>query len=191
MYAQKINVKYYLENGGDLLPEVWFKTFNSWISEPDDDILVDIHNYNHMATGPVMLLVGHYGNYSIDNNLGRPGFLYSRKQFLEGDFLERLGAIFLITFKACRRIEQDLNLKDQVTFRGNELQLVLNDRLLAPNTEKTFETLLPDLKNMLNIIYPGGAVNFERNPNLKERFTLDIKVEGTWDMETLLENIEA
>ena len=191
MDAQKINVKYYLKDGGNIGPEDWFKTFNTWIPDPGDDVLIDVHDYSHMQAGPVILLVGHYGNYGIDNTHGRLGLLYGRKQPLEGSFSERLRAAFLTTFQTCRRLEEDPNLKGRVTFQGDEAQLVLNDRLLAPNTEETLAAVAPDLKGLLEALYPGADVDFKHNPDPKQRVTLDIKADGTWDMATLLKNIQA
>jgi len=77
-----------------------------------------------------------------------------------------------------------------VKFRGDEAWLVLNDRLNAPNAEETFAALEPDLKGLLNDLYAGADFTFQRNPNPKQLFSLNIRAEGTWDIPALLKNIE-
>ncbi len=190
MDTHRINLKFYLKNGRDIEPETWFRTFNTWIPITTDEVLVDVADYSHVHKGPVTLLVGHDANYSIDNTDGELGLLYDRKQPLDGAPSEQLRTAFLGALKACRRLESDLSIGDRVTFRGDEVLIVLNDRLHAPNTEETLADLMPDLRDLLADLYAGADFHFQRNPDPKQRFTLSIRAEGDWDTAALLKNLE-
>ena len=76
-----------------------------------------------------------------------------------------------------------------VVFRGNELKLVLNDRLNAPNTENTHSAINDALQAFLHQLYNGSEVAAERRKDTKQRFTLDIRAEGDWPVAKLLENL--
>ena len=189
MDIQKINVKFYLEKGHDIEPETWFKPFNTWISQEQEEVLIDVADYSHVPNGPTTLLVGHEANYCIDSAGGKPGLLYARKQPRNGSLPRRLRAAFLAAGKTCLRLEQDPNLAGRVKFRGNEAQLVFNDRLLAPNTEATLEAIREDLQNLLKTLYAGAETTVEHNPDPAARFTLNIRAQGNWEMANLIENL--
>ena len=135
MNAYRIQIKFYLESGQDVAPETWFRVFNTWIPVTTDEVLVDVADYSHVHNGPVTLLVGHEANYSIDRSDGKTGLLYDRKQPSNGSFPNRLKAAFVSALKACRRLETDPILAGSARFRLDEVLFVLNDRLLAPNSD--------------------------------------------------------
>ena len=185
----KIDIKFYMDEGGELEPETWFRTFNSWISDTSDEVLVDVTDYSHVHAGPVTLLVGHDANYSIDNTDEMPGLLYQRKGRLEGSLSDRLRSVFAAALKACGRLEADPLVEGRVKFRGDEVLLIVNDRLRAPNTEETFGAIRPDLVELLKKLFSGAEYALERDPDPKHRFGLRVKVSGSFEIDNLLENI--
>ena len=187
MDTHKINVKFFLEKGHDVAPETWFQTFNEWIPDEQNEVWVDVADYSHVKAGPVTLLVGHEANYSIDNTNERLGLLYCRKQPQDGTFADRLKAAFRRACQTCQRLEE--NLDGQVSFRGNQAQLTLNDRRLAPNTKNTLKAIRSDLEALLNTLYAGANITLEHDSDPKRLFTLNIQAEGDWKINNLLENI--
>ena len=190
MDVYKINIKFYLKEGQEIENETWFRTFNTWIPDTKDEVLIDVADYSHVQDGPITLLIGHEANYSIDNGDGRLGLLYNRKQPLNGNLEERFREIFLRTLKACLRLQQDPSLEGKVNFSGDEFWLQMNDRLLTPNTEETFTVLEPTLKELVNALYAGSDFSLQRNPDPKQLFYLKVKAEGDWEIPALLKNIE-
>lgn len=190
MDTHKIGVKFYFEKGQDVAPEVWFKTFNTWISAHEGpDVLIDVVDYHHVKNGPVTLLVAHEYDISIDDGDGRRGLFFSRKQPTEGNFLARLSSAVKQTCEICQRIETDGNVGSQVAFDGSEVRLVLNDRLLAPNTEETLQAIQADLDAVLGKAYGGAKVSVARRDDVKARFTLDVKADGNWSVDQVLKNL--
>lgn len=186
MPNHKISVKFYLDQGHNIAPETWFKTFNNWISAHNgSDVLLDVADYSHVPNGPVTLLIGHEYDISIDDTDAKRGLLYNRKQPNGDDFAQHLSAAVRGACEICQRLETE----EAVTFRGNGLRLILNDRLNAPNTENTHDAINDDLQALLRQLYNGAEVIAERRKNAKQRFTLDIRTEGDWPVAKLLENL--
>jgi len=135
------------------------------------------------------MLIGHHANYSLDNTAGRLGFLYNRKSQVEGTNPQRLAQAAHDALSAMRILEKE----NRVRFIGNEVQLVINDRLIAPNTAKTFSALKEDLESFFGILFKGSNVTLVHS-SLSEpraRFTLDVKSASAFDTQTLLDNIAA
>lgn len=190
MDTNKINLKFYLEKGQDTDPETWFEVFNTWIPDTPDEVLIDVADYSHVHRGPVTLLVGHEANYSIDNTDGRRGLLYDRKQPLEGTAGHRIGSALSKAVAACVRLEDEPRFSGSVRFLGNEFLLVLNDRLLAPNTGETLEAIQEHLDSVLNVFYSGSAHSVDHTGDSNGRFTLLVKSEGPSAMAKLMENLD-
>ncbi len=186
MPTHKISVKLYLDQGRDIAPEIWFKIFNNWISAHDGaDVLLDVADYSHVPNGPVTLLIGHEYDLSIDDTDAKRGLLYNRKQPGGDGFAQQLSAAVRATCETCRRLEAE----EDVVFRGNELRIILNDRLNAPNTAGTHAAIQDDLQALLRQLYGGAEVAVARREDARQRFTLDLRAEGDWPIETLLKNL--
>ena len=191
METKSISFKIYMDKGQELDPEVWFRVFNTWIPQPDDDILVDVADYSHVKNGPVTILVGHKANYALDNTDGRFGFQYTRKRDLQGSFADDLETTIREGLKAAARLDTDPALDGGVHFTGERTQVVLNDRLNTPNTDDTEENIKADVDAFLSRLYAGGSAKTQRNQDARQRFTLDIEAEGTFSPSQLLENIDS
>ena len=187
---QRINIKFFLTDSGTLETEEAFRIFNGWITQSADELLIDVADYSHVPSGPVILLVGHAANYGIDDGDGRRGFLYARKQPLPGSLTDRLRAILTASLRACRRLEETPELDGRVRFRGDELLLTANDRLRAPNTDETLAALDPQLSPVLETLFTGASFSYERNSDPGERFNLRVKTQASPDISQLLANLE-
>ena len=182
----RINVKFFLENW-TVSPEDTFRTFNGWISNSPDEVLIDVADYSHIHAGPVTLLVGHDANYSIDNSNGKPGLLYARKRTLEGDLPARLQYVFAAALKACRRLEQEPDLEGKVKFRGEEFSLTVADRLRFPGEEE----VLSGLDAVLGKLYGGAGFAVECSADSDARPTYHGKASNSLTVSDLLDNLEA
>lgn len=189
MNTHKISVKLYFDKGEAVAPETWFKLFNTWISgHQDSDVLIDVVDYSHVPAGPVTLLVGHEYDICIDDSDQKRGLFYRRKRPADGEN-SGLEATIRRAFETCRRIEGDAGLSGQVAFRADEMRIVINDRLQAPNTADTLNAIQADLDALFNRIYAGAQVGVTRREGVRERFTLDVKVDGKWTVDSVLKNL--
>jgi hypothetical protein len=131
------------------------------------------------------MLIGHEADYSLDNRAGRLGLLYNRKAQLDGTTQEKLVQAVRAALTAAQILEQENGLK----FNGSEVQVIVNDRLLVPNTAETFDSLEPDLKTFFGRLYAGASYVLTHNADSRERFTVDVKTASSFDVNALLKNL--
>jgi hypothetical protein len=145
--VQHINLKIFIKDGGAIKLGDTVAVFHQWIRDGNcPEMLIDVADYEHVPAGPGVLLIGHQANYSFDNRENRLGLLYNRKAALDGTFQSRLEQAHRAALDACGRLEQDAAFGGKLKFDRNALEVSINDRLLAPNTDESWEALRPELE---------------------------------------------
>jgi hypothetical protein len=186
MNVQHINVKFFLENPETLKLADYGAVFNSWIQQQRlEELLIDVADYLHVHHGPGIMLIGHEADYSLDHRAGRLGLLYNRKAQLEGTTQEKLGQAVRAALTAAQILEKENGLK----FLGSEVQVIVNDRLLVPNTSETFTSLESDLHLFFDKLYAGAKYALTPNADRRERFTVNVKADSRFNVDALLKNL--
>ena len=166
--------------------------FHTWIQKQavEGHLLIDVHDYSHIHHGPGILLVAHEGNFSLDTADGRLGLLYYRKQPLAGSAADRFATTLRSTLQGCRLLEGEPALEGRIRFRTDEWLIVANDRLNAPNDDRTFARLQPGISEVLKRVMPGADVRLTHLAgNPKERFAVNVRTGNTTNVKTLLARI--
>ena len=132
------------------------------------EMLIDVADYLHVPAGPGVLLIGHEANYSLDDRDSRPGLLYNRKATLDGTFQSRLAQAHEAALGACDRLEKAPAFDGKLKFNRSALEVFVNDRLLAPNTEATWNALQPELA----MAFPGAKIEHIGEPRDLVRATI-------------------
>jgi hypothetical protein len=188
MNVQHINIKLFIENPEAVNLAEYSAVFNSWIQKHAlEELLVDVADYLHVHNGPGIMLIGYEADYSLDNRTGRLGLLYNRKAQLEGTTEEKLVQAVRAALTAAALLEKENGLK----FNGSEVQVVVNDRLLVPNTVETFASVQPDLSALFDRLYDGAEYALTHHPDPRERFTVNVQTASSFNVETLLKNLSA
>ena len=186
MNLQHINIKFYLENPETVNLADYGALFNAWIQQKRlEELLVDVADYLHVHHGPGIMLIGHEADYSLDNRAGRLGLLYNRKEQLEGSTQEKIAQAVRAALTAAQILEKENGLR----FIGSEIQVIVNDRLLVPNTAETFEALELDLRAFFSRLYNGAQYTLAHLNDPRERFTVNVKAESSFDVDALLRNL--
>ena len=186
MNIQHVNVKFYLENAETVKLADFAAVFNSWIQKQRlDELLIDVADYLHVHNGPGIMLIGHEADYSLDNRAGRLGLLYNRKEQVEGTTQAKLAQAVRAALVVAQILEKENDLK----FNGSEAQVIVNDRLLVPNTAETFSSLEPDIRSFFDQLYGGAEYSLSHNDDRRERFTVNVKAGSKFDVDTLLKNL--
>src|ERR1700737_364827 len=111
MQLQHVNVKLLLRNPEEVDLEPLIPVFHDWIRvQVAEGLLLDIADYRHVPAGPGVVLIGHQGNYSVDNTDNRLGVRYNRKTVLDGSNQDRLNQAARTALVACQRLEADSRL---------------------------------------------------------------------------------
>lgn len=186
MNVQHINIKFFVENPEGVNLADYAAVFNSWIQKRAlEDLLIDVADYLHVHHGPGIMLIGHEADYSLDNRAGRLGLLYNRKAQSEGSTQAKLAQAVRAALTAAQILEKENGLK----FNGSEVQIIVNDRLLVPNTAETLTALEPELRSFFDRLYDGAEYTLSHNSDPRERFTVHVKAKSVFAVETLLEHL--
>jgi hypothetical protein len=162
---QHINVKVFVRNPAAVNIADSVGVFHQWIKDTVcPEMLIDVAEYRHVPAGPGILLIGLEANYSFDERENRLGLLYNRKAALDGTFQSRLAQAHQSALTACDRLEKEM----AVTFDRQSLEVFVNDRLLAPNTEETWRSLKPELEKY----FPGAKI--ERRGEPRDLFRISV-----------------
>jgi len=186
MNIQHINIKLFVENPEAVKLADYATVFNTWIQKQRlEELLIDVADYLHVHNGPGIMLIGHEADYSLDNRAGRLGLLYNRKEQLDGTTQEKLAQAVRAVLTVAQILEKENGLK----FNGQEVQIVINDRLLVPNTVETLAALESNLREFFNGLYSDAEYSLAQNADPRERFTINVKTAANFDAETLLKNL--
>jgi hypothetical protein len=190
MELQRINVKFFVERSDGIQMTDFIQIFHTWIQHSEGEYY-DVADYSHVYAGPGILLITHEANISMDEAENRLGLLYNQKQFLQGSNREKVRTVVRSALEYCRRLEGEASVRGKLKFRGNETLFLVNDRLLAPNTEESFHALRPDLEDLARRLYAGADFTLEREMDPTNRFSVQVKTPASFDVTTLLKNLGA
>jgi hypothetical protein len=187
---QKINVKVFTEEPNQVPLTDFIGVFHSWI-QATDGVYHDVADYSHMQAGPGIVLVADDANVSIDETGHRRGLLYRQKRKLSGSNLEKLSTVLRSTLETCQRLEQDPALRGKLRFAGNRIEIVVNDRLVAPNSGEIFAKIRPEINFLARCLY--ASTNFALSCNAKDprqRLSVAISTPLTFETKTLVNNLQ-
>jgi hypothetical protein len=173
--VQHVNVKVFASKSNiDLVAAI--PVFHKWIQQSlAPEVLIDVADYKHVPDGPGIMLIGHEADYSLDETDGRLGLLYNRKTEVDGDAQTVLKQAYDSAIRAAKTLQKDPAFEGKLEFDEGHLEVVLNDRLLFPNTEETWKKLRPELETFFNKIYGPGAFTLEKQGELRERIRVDVR----------------
>jgi len=176
MTLQHVNVKLLLQNPADARLEPLIPVFHSWIeAQNGDELLIDVADYTHVPAGPGIVLIGHEGNFSVDNTGNRLGVRYNRKAVVDGGNQESLAQAARSALSACRRLEEEPRLNGKFRFNGQEIEIFINDRLIAPNNAATREALDADLRIFAGKLFRGKEYSISYGDDPRSLFTAFVK----------------
>jgi len=173
--VQHVNVKIFADRA-DIRIEDAIAVFHQWIQDSvAPELLIDVADYKHVPDGPGVMLIGHEANYSLDETGGRLGLLYNRKAAVQGDAQAALRQAFDAAGNAAKLLEEAAPFAGKLHFDEGDVEILINDRLLAPNTDDTWEALSPEVERFFTSIYGEGRVILERRGEPRERFRVGVK----------------
>ena len=190
MELQHINVKLYLENSKNVDLEALIPVFHNWIQDQIcEELLIDVADYRHVHAGPGMVLIGHEADFSVDNTDCRLGIRYNRKATLGGSNEDRLNQALRAALIACQRLESDARLEGTIRFDRREMQLFINDRLIAPNLEDTYTALKPELEVFFQKLFEGNGLSLKHNRDPRSLLSVAVKATKPLDLDALLKKL--
>jgi len=176
MIPHRINAKLFVTDETAVSLTNIIPVFHRWIqTQAVEGLLIDVADYKHVEDGPGILIIGHEGDYALDQENGRSGLLYTRKrEWPTPEFKDRLRLVISLAVQATQILanEESLGLE----FRTDELGLIFPDRLNAPNTPETLAALQDDITAVLAEIYGSDGITLTATSNDVKR---PFAVQGT------------
>ena len=171
---QHVNVKIAAADAGGFDLTRIIPVFHRWIQEGvlTDELAIDVADYRHVPDGPGVILVAHEAIYGMDLGDGALGLLYDRRAVVEGTTQERLLQAARAALNACRLLEEEPDLEGTLCFDGGRIQVSVNDRAIAPNTDDTDRALRPELERLLEALWGAGDHAIERLGEPRDRYRL-------------------
>ena len=182
MESVKYDLKLFLQDASQVNLEDFIPVFHDWIQHQRlDELLIDVVDYRHVHDGPGVMLIAHDAHYAIDMAGGRMGLLYSRRRETHPfrnaiqSVTERLQSVLQCALAACQLLEAEPSMQGRLKFRGDELLLRINDRLVFP-TLANFDELQVHLRPILERLYPDHQVEAQSCGGSDSRLAVTIKV---------------
>ena len=171
---QRLGIKLFGADGAAVAAREVVPIFHRWIqtSAVADQMLIDVADYSHVPDGPGIVLVAHEGNFSLDFAHGGVALTYFRKQPLPGTFDDRLHSVARTAVAACRLLEDDPAIGNRLRFRGDQLVVLCNDRLIAPNSPEARLALQAPVERWLQAVYGTAECRIGIEADPRERLQL-------------------
>jgi hypothetical protein len=190
MQLQHVNVKLLVQNPKDVDLEPLIQVFQNWIQDQaNGELLLDVADYRHVDAGPGVVLIGHEGNYSVDNTDNRLGVRYNRKAGLDGSNQDRLEQAARAALTACRRLEAEPRMNGKLRFSGQEIEVFINDRLLAQNSDATRQAVASDLRAFSQKLFRGGEYSLSYAHDPRKLFAVSLKPAQPFSAADLLQQL--
>ena len=173
MEFSRLGIKLFVADSAAFRAKDFVPIFHSWIQKQcvQDHQLIDVHDYSHVHHGPGILLVGHEGNFSMDMGGGKAGLVYFRKQPAEKTLEDGLRPALKTVRDAASLIEEEPSLEGRLRFRTDELLVIFNDRLRAPNEAAVFEAVKPALGS----VFGPNASFTHASSGTRDRLTIHVR----------------
>ena len=187
MELQHVNVKLYLRNPQAVKLEALVPVFHGWIqSKVCEELMIDVADYRHVHAGPGVVLVGHQADYSVDNTDNRLGIRYNRKATLQGSNRDRFSQALRAALRACQRLEADEKLSGSLRFNRQDMKLFVNDRMLAPNTERLTDSVQGELKDFFGSVVGDGEFEMKFDCNPRSLFGVEVRTTKPLELHEVL-----
>jgi hypothetical protein len=88
-------------------------------------------------------------------------------------------------------LEQEPALRGKLRFAGNQVEILVNDRLIAPNSGEIFEKIRPEIDFLARCLYT--STNFALSWNAKDarqRLRVAISTPLAIEIRTLVNNLQ-
>jgi hypothetical protein len=145
--------------------------FHRWIQNKTlPEMMIDVSDYEHVPSGPGIILVCHEAIYSLD----KLGLVYNRRTALNGSVEDRLQQAVKSVESAAELLEKESEFSGKLRFNRNAWEVAVNDRMLAPNTEATWKSLEPVIRRVFDKIIGAGKYTLQHHADPRELFRVTV-----------------
>ena len=191
--SSEVSVKLFVDDQSVVRPLELIAVFHRWITEGalEDELVIDVANYEHVPKGPGIVLICDKAHYYFDVRASRWGMRYRGRRDARATGEGAIASAFGSALRAAGLLENDPALEGRYRFRTDEVEFGIYDRLLAPSSQETLETVRPALNASLTALYGEQPQSLELVSGPKEPFMVTLKNAGSPSVEELLGRVPA
>jgi hypothetical protein len=186
MELQHLIIKIPVDGPLGLDPAKSVDLFHQWVARQvvPGVLLIDVAELLHVPNGPGVIAVGLEADFALDHTGGTWGVLYRRKTILGGTNQDRI--IQAIASAAQTALLLQEAFPGLLKLSHTELEIIVNDRGIAPNIEETYAAALPEIEAGLRAALGHGDFNLARhNHERRQRFGVTVTSSPAFDLAVL------
>jgi hypothetical protein len=167
-------------------PAAVVDVFHKWVAAQSMPgvLLVDVAELLHVPNGPGVIAVGMEADVALDHSGGTWGVLFRRKNALAGTTADRVRDAINSAAQTGVRLMKAF--PERLRFSRRALELIVNDRALAPNTPETYAAALPEIETGLKSAFGHEDFRTVRHDvDSRHRFGVTVECATPFDLGTL------
>ena len=183
MELQHLVVKIPVDGALGIDPAKVVDIFHRWVATQSVPgvLLIDVAELLHVPDGPGVIAVGFEADFALDHTDGTWGVLYRRKTLSAGSNADRLKQAFAAAADTAAQLEAAF--PGALKFSRTELEIIINDRGIAPNTPATFQAALPEIEaGLVATLGQSGFHVTAGDPEPRKRFSVKVKAKQPFSL---------
>ncbi len=171
MSLDRVDIRLVITNPEDSDHAAYTRIFTRWL-KADEERWLDIADYAHVPSGPIVLIVGDDAHFGVDAGKGELGVLYSHRGDLSGSDEERLADVITNALQ----LTDDLEREDDcpIRVRTDRVDIVVNDRAAYPNDAATAAGVIEQATAAAATVFGGAPTSVEHVGGADQRLTLRV-----------------
>lgn len=182
---KRLSIKLFAENPEVVETATFVPVMQKWIQRDaiQGELLIDVVDYKHVHHGPGVILIGHESDYGYDLAEGRPGLLYTIKNYNSATLPDLLILSLSRAVQAAKLMQGEMALNG-LKFSVSELQIKLLDRLNYPY-DKQVITQAEEVITAALITILGHITAEPYSDDARDPIGFTVKVSEVDDLDTL------
>ncbi|MGD8872068.1 MAG: hypothetical protein PVJ80_10895 [Gemmatimonadota bacterium] len=187
--SAEVSVKLFVDDHSVVRPLELIPVFHRWIKEGalEDELMIDVANYEHVPKGPGIVLICDKAHYYFDVRENHWGIRYRGRRDARATGQAAIAHAFASALKAASLLENDPELEGRYHFRTDRVEFGIYDRLRAPSDQATFDAVKPALEAAVAELYGAAAESLELVSGPQEPFMVAIETGAAPSIEELLD----
>jgi hypothetical protein len=99
--------------------------------------------------------------------------------------------VYQSALEYCRRLQAEPALRRKIEFRFDEFEITLNDRLLAPNGDESYQAFKAEIEPFVSRLFGGAPVSLQQESDARRRVRMRIQAMAPVDIAALLSHVGA
>lgn len=191
--SPEVSVKLFVDDRSVVRPLELIAVFHRWIKDGvlEDELMIDVANYEHVPKGPGIVLICDKAHYYFDVRHDRWGLRFRNRREARATGGDAITHAFGSVLRAASLLENDPTLEGRYAFRTDEVEFGIYDRLRAPSSEETLSAIRPAMEAAIAELYGDAPTGLELMSDSGEPFMVAVRNSASPSVDQLLGKLAA